>query len=72
MAVTSNPQSGRLTIDVVETVDGKETVRSRNFAGLKASATDQDVYAVGTALGSSQKWPIVSISRTHEIELTSE
>ena len=44
MAVTSNPQSGRLTIDVAETVDGKETVRSRNYAGLKASAADQAVY----------------------------
>lgn len=55
-----------------ETVDGKETVRSRNFAGLKASATDQDVYDVGMGIGSLQKWPIVRISRTHEIELTSE
>ena len=72
MAVTSNPQSGRLTIDVVETVDGKETVRSRNFTGLKASATDQAVFDVGMAIGSLQKWPIVRISRTHEIELTSE
>ena len=72
MAVTSNSQSGRLTIDVAETVDGKETVRSRNFTGLKASATDQDVYDVGIAIGSLQKWPIVRISRTHEIELTSE
>lgn len=72
MAVTSNPQSGRLTIDVAETVDGKETVRSRNYAGLKASATDQAVYDVGMGLGSLQKWPIVSISRTHEITLTNE
>ena len=72
MAVTSNQQSGRRSIDVVETVDGKERVRSRNFAGLKASATDQDVYDVGMGIGSLQKWPIVRISRTHEIELTSE
>ena len=72
MAVTSNPQSGRLTIDVAETVDGKETVRSRNFTGLKATAPDQDVYDVGMAIGSLQKCAIVSISRTHEIELTSE
>ena len=72
MAVTSNPQSGRLTIDVTETVEGKETVRSRNYTGLKASATDQDVYDVGMGLGSLQKWPIISISRTHEITLTSE
>lgn len=72
MAVTSNPQSGRLTIDVAETVDSKETVRSRNFAGLKATATDQAAYDVGMAIGSLQKWPIVRISRTHEIELTSE
>ena len=72
MAVTSNPQSGRLTINVAESADGKETVRSRNFTGLKASATDQAVYDVGMAIGSLQKWPIVRISRTHEIELTSE
>lgn len=72
MAVTSNPQSGRLTINVAESADGKETVRARNFTGLKASATDQAVYDVAMAIGSMQKWPIVSISRTHEIELTSE
>ena len=72
MAVTSNPQSGRLTINVAESADGKETLRARNFTGLKASATDQAVYDVGMGIGSLQKWPIVRISRTHEIELTSE
>lgn len=72
MAVISTPQVGRLTVSVVETVGGKETVHARNFPGLKAAATDQDVYDTGNAISGLQSLPLVSISRTSSSELTSE
>ena len=71
MAVINTPQSGRLTVSVVETVAGKETIHARNFAGLKPAATDQDAYDVGNAIAGLQKLSLVSISRTNASDLTS-
>ena len=71
MAVINTPQSGRLTVSVVETVAGKETIHARNFAGLKPAASDQDVYDVGNAIAGLQKMSLVSISRTNASDLTS-
>lgn len=71
MAVINTPQSGRLTLSVVETVAGKETVHARNFAGLKPTATDQDAYDVGDVIAGLQKLSLVSISRTNASDLTS-
>ena len=71
MAVINTPQSGRLTLSVVETVAGKQTTHARNFAGLKPTATDQDVFDVGNAIAELQKLSLVSISRTNASDLTS-
>ena len=71
MAVINTPQSGRLTLSVVETVAGKQTIHARNFAGLKPAATDQDAYDVGNAIAGLQKMSLVSISRTNSSDLTS-
>ena len=71
MAVINTPQSGRLTLSVVETVAGKQTIHARNFAGLKPTATDQDVFDVGNAITELQKLSLVSISRTNSSDLTS-
>jgi len=72
MAVINSPQSGRLTVNVVETVGGKETIHARNFTGLKPGASDQDVYDTGVAIAGLQKLSLVSISRTNSSDLTSE
>ena len=71
MAVISTPQAGRLTVSVMETVGGKETIHTRNFAGLKPTATDQEVFDVGTGIAGLQKLSLVSISRTNSSDLTS-
>jgi hypothetical protein len=71
MAVINTPQSGRLSVNVVETVNGKETAHARNFTGLKPTATDQDVFDVGTAIAGLQKLSLTSISRTNASDLTS-
>ena len=70
MAVINTPQSGRLTLGVSETVGGKETIHTRNFAGLKPTATDQDVYDVGNGIAGLQKLSLVAISRTNSSDLT--
>ena len=71
MAVINTPQSGRLTVSVSEIVGAKETIHARNFAGLKPTATDQDVFDVGTGIAGLQKLSLVSISRTNSSDLTS-
>jgi len=71
MAVINTPQSGRLTVNVVETVNGKEVAHARNFPGLKPTATDQDAFDVGTVITGLQKLSLVSISRTNSSDLAS-
>jgi hypothetical protein len=72
MAVVSTPQAGRLTLNVSELVSGKEVNHARNFAGLKASATDQDVFDVGSAIAGLQKLTVVGITRTSAADLANE
>ena len=72
MAVVSTPQAGRLTINVSEVVSGKEVTHARNFAGLKAGASDQDVFDVGSALAGLQKMTVVGITRTSAADLANE
>ena len=36
-------------------VDGKETIKSKTYSNLKASAIDDDIYAVAQALASMQE-----------------
>ena len=72
MAVVSTPQAGRLTVNVSEVVSGKEVSHARNFAGLKAGATDQDVFDVGSAIAGLQKMTVVGITRTSAADLANE
>ena len=72
MAVVSTPQAGRLTVNVSELVSGKEVAHARNFAGLKAGASDQDVFDVGSAIAGLQKMTVVGISRTSAADLANE
>ena len=72
MAIVSPPQAGRLTINVSEVVNGKEVSHARNFAGLKASASDQDVFDAGAALAGLQKLTVVGITRTSAADLANE
>jgi len=36
-------------------VDGKDLIKSKTYSNLKASATDDDIYAVAEALASMQE-----------------
>ena len=72
LAVVSTPQAGRLTVNVSEVVSGKEVSHARNFAGLKAGATDQDVFDVGSALAGLQSMTVVGITRTSAADLANE
>ena len=72
MAVTNTPQNGKLCLDVVTTVNGKDTVKRRSLAGLKATATDQDVMDVANSLAALQSLPLSGVARTGEGKLTAE
>jgi len=69
MAVVSTPQAGRLTVNVSEIVSGKEVTHARNFSGLKAGASDQDVFDVGSAIAGLT---VVGITRTSAADLANE
>ena len=72
MAVVSTPQAGRLTVNVSEVVSGKDVTHARNFSGLKAGASDQDVFDVGSAIAGLQKLTVVGITRTSAADLANE
>ena len=72
MAVVSTPQAGRLTLNVSELVSGKEVNHARNFAGLRAGATDQDVFDVGSAIAGLQKLTVAGITSTSAADLANE
>ena len=72
MAVVNTPQNGKLGIDVVTVVNGKDTLKRRNFAGLKAVATDQDTLDVGTSFAALQSLPLSGVVRSGEGKLAAE
>ena len=50
----------------------RDATNARNFAGLKAGATDQDVFDVGSAIAGLQKLTVVGITRTSAADLANE
>ena len=69
MAVVSTPQTGKMTLIVSETVNGKTVVHNRIFGNVKASVTDQDVFDVLTVLAGLQKMTVSGMSRTSLADL---
>lgn len=71
MAVTKTPQSSTLNIKVQKglTDAGKPNYVTRSFSNIKTGAQDSDVYTVGAALGSLQKYTVAEIDRTDKAVL---
>ncbi|MDU2063399.1 MAG: DUF1659 domain-containing protein [Sporomusaceae bacterium] len=68
MAVNKETQLGKLILKVQTGVNtaGKPVYKQRTLSGLKASAADADVYAVGTALGALQQHTPFVVERLDE------
>lgn len=62
----------RVTVKVDENLDGTPIVNNRTINRMSPTLNDDDVLAVGTALGSLQKYPLVSIARVDENKVITE
>lgn len=71
MAVNAVSQDSKIKLNLDGGVDqnGKQIVKSKTYSKVKATATNEDVYSVATALTGLQKLPVVSIRRIDEVEL---
>jgi hypothetical protein len=67
MAVTTTPLSSNLIV-LVNNDDASGNL-SRKYADLKTDAADQDVFDVGTTLGSLQSRVVSAINRTQVYEI---
>ena len=74
MAVVKVPQSSNLKIKVQTGVSGtgNPVYKTLSFYGLKSTAADADVFAVGTGLSSLQKNTLIDIIRVDTNNLISE
>ncbi|MGI5822620.1 MAG: DUF1659 domain-containing protein [Dethiobacteria bacterium] len=74
MAVNSNPLTGRLQLRLVVGMDslGNHLYRTQSYSNLNPSASDQDVYEVGNALGDLQEHGLEEVRRISEALLFEE
>ncbi len=74
MAVIKQPQTSRLDIKVENGIGaaGQTLYKTRIIKNLKTSATDEDVYAVGSALAALQSHSVESVSRVDDAILISQ
>lgn len=65
MAVVKTPQSTKLVIKVQTGVNtsGNPVYRLRSYTNIKTAAADADIYAIGQAMGSVQKYAVTEVSR---------
>ena len=65
MAVNKVPQGTTMNIKVQAgtNTSGSPTYKTLRFSGVKASATDADIYAIASGLGQLQAHPVASIDR---------
>lgn len=65
MAVTKLPQTGTLAIrfQVGTNANGDPKYSTRNYSGVKATSTDQDLFDVGQAIASVTKYVLSDIIR---------
>lgn len=71
MAVTAVPESTvlRLVFQVGTDEEGRPILRARNVRGVKAGATDEDVYAVATALAGLLSLSLYAVQRLNTSQL---
>lgn len=53
-------------------VDGKQSVKPKTYSRIKPLATDENVHAVGTVIGSLQKMDILEVQRVDYTKLSNE
>lgn len=71
MPVNIMNESSRLRLRFVDSVDGfgKEKLVNKTYSGVKAQATDEDLYAVAVDMATLQTKSLKTIIRTDEKEI---
>ena len=65
MATNSTKVHSAMVLKFKNGVDskGKDIIKSQSFSKVKVAATDDEILAVGTALGALLAFPLVDVSR---------
>ena len=65
MATNSTKVHSAMVLKFKNGVDtkGKDIIKSQSFSKVKVAATDDEILAVGTALGALLEFPLVDVSR---------
>lgn len=73
MAVSKNGSVSELDIKVQTgtSAAGKAQYRARKFNNVKATVTDDDLFAIGTEIGKLQADPVQAVSRVDTSDLIS-
>ena len=62
--VTKNPTSLKLRFDCgIDDTTGKTKTKNKTYSNLKHGASNDDIYAVGYAIASLQKYDLLEIAR---------
>ena len=74
MAVKSILLESAMVIKYKTGVDknGKDVIKSGRFNKIKLNSTDEDLFAVGEALGTLIKYPVLQVTRENESHLINE
>lgn len=72
MPIVNTPMATSLRLEVQTGTDanGKPVYRVRSYNRVKPAASDQDVLDVAQALGSLQIYPVSTVSRVNENDLS--
>lgn len=70
MAITATPKATKLTLQYIgSVVNGKQTYVLKNYPSVKSAATNEDIYAVATAISGLQTAVLSSVIKTAESTL---
>jgi len=71
MAINATSLDSKLKIQLDGGVDekGKAVMKSKTYSKVKATATNEDVYAVAASLSGLQALPLLAVKRLEEIDL---
>ena len=68
---SKNPSSLKIRFDCgLDEITGKSKVKSRSYSNVKASATGDDVYAVGAAIASLQEYDLLEVAKIDNTTLS--
>lgn len=69
---TTSHSTVQINYKVGQNTSGKDLIKSDKFPKLNLAATNDDIYAVATALGALLSYPVVSISRVDNNVITNQ